>query len=231
MDASGDGVVSFYEYTTLQLQLIQPEDYGTTVRSLQTLLPQVAAHRKAEKERVAEEKRLVKAAKARAFNYRLEQILSAHGGAAAVVVGSGSASGRHYTDDDSNLILGDGARVAVRGWDNHGPESESHPEQRLHWSGEKQTSGLRMSQLPMENLTRLAGTHPRSQLGICQTARISRMDVDYACVGLMECCLCLVRRKCLRSSERKRTSTTQSSPSKIEKLGGSTASSRCRDRG
>ena len=95
------------------------------------------------------------AAKAKAFNYRLEQILSAHGGAAAVVVGSG-------------------ARAAVRGWDSHGQDPESHTEQTdiygdsrpgeesLHWSGEKRRmSGLRMSRLPKENLRRLAGRHTR----------------------------------------------------------------------
>ena len=208
MDASGDGVVSFYEYTTLQLQLIQPEDYGTTVKSLRTLVPQVAAHRKAEKERVAEEKRLIKAAKAKAFNYRLEQILSAHGGAAAVVVGSGSAGGRHYTDDGSSLILGDGARAAVRGWGSHGAEPEPR-EQGLHWSGETQASGVRMSQLPMENLKRLAGTHLRSHWITEAVERLPyslyfkslwMVHVEYASVALMECCSCRGRRKRLRSS-------------------------------
>ena len=109
MDVNGDGVVSFYEYTTLQLQLIQPEKYAATVKSLETLLPTVAASRKAEKDRAAEERRLTIATKAKAFNYRLERILSAHGGAAAVVVGSG-------------------ARAAVRGWDSHGRDPESHTE-------------------------------------------------------------------------------------------------------
>jgi hypothetical protein len=153
MDANGDGVVSFYEYTNLQLKLIQPEKYAATVKSLATLLPTVAAHRKAEKDRAAEERRLTKAAKAKAFNYRLEQILSTHGGAAAVVVGSD-------------------ARAAVRGWDSQRQDPEPHTEQtdisgvswpgenRLHWSGaERQMSGLQMSRLPTENLQRLAGTH------------------------------------------------------------------------
>ena len=53
MDVNKDGVVSFYEYTTVQLQLVQPEDYGKTVKSLAKLLPQVAEHRRAEAARLS----------------------------------------------------------------------------------------------------------------------------------------------------------------------------------
>eukprot|EP01046_Picozoa_sp_COSAG06_P038754 COSAG06_NODE_4502_length_4199_cov_204.819024_1_plen_39_part_00 len=37
----------------MQLQLVQPEDYGKTVKSLAKLIPQVAEHRRAEAARLA----------------------------------------------------------------------------------------------------------------------------------------------------------------------------------
>ena len=37
----------------VQLQLVQPEDYGKTVKSLAKLIPQVAEHRRAEAARLA----------------------------------------------------------------------------------------------------------------------------------------------------------------------------------
>lgn len=183
MDANGDGVVSFYEYTTLQLQLINPEDYKRTVKSLTTLLPQVAANRTAEKNRRSQERQKVRAAKARAFNYRLEQILSSHGGAAAVTIGH-------------NQIPGDGARAAVRSWDSHGVESEPEsqqnqtthnvhlPERSLHWSGnQKQVHRLRMGRLPEDNLQRLAGRY------LCD---ISTIDDDRHCARAPCRCDCIM---------------------------------------
>lgn len=175
MDANGDGMVSFYEYTTLQLQLIQPEDYGKTVESLTRLLPQVAVYRQAKKERLAKERRVAKEAKARAFNYRLERILSAHGGAAAVVVGRDSLATSLELSDDNSIasngqISNDGARTAVRSWNSHGvdQESGSRPEHtskygarrsdNLHWSGEQQQI-RRVRSGRKGTLQQLAGTH------------------------------------------------------------------------
>ena len=44
MDVNCDGAVSFYEYSTVQLSLVKPEDYGRTVASLSKMLPQVGLH-------------------------------------------------------------------------------------------------------------------------------------------------------------------------------------------
>ena len=156
--------------TTLQLQLIQPEKYAATVESLTTLLPTVAAHRKAEKDRAAEERRLTKAAKAKAFNYRLEQILSAHGGAAAVVVGNGAQSAVRSWDSQCQDLTG------TEQADNNGV---SWREKRLHWSGEeRKMSGLRMSRLPKENLQRLAGTQRCTFVYTFVTDQIQRLPPD-----------------------------------------------------
>lgn len=91
---------------------------------------------------VGRERAAVKAAKAAKFNYRLEQILSSHGGAAAVVGSyserrrSGVTKQQNDTDDyniptTDESRTGDGVRTAVRSWGSHnggGSSSTLEPE-------------------------------------------------------------------------------------------------------
>ena len=53
MDLNKDGAVSFYEYSTVQLKLIAPEEYGPTVKMLTRVLntPDAIAHKLAQRRR------------------------------------------------------------------------------------------------------------------------------------------------------------------------------------
>ena len=152
MDLNKDGAVSFYEYSTVQLKLIAPEEYGPTVKMLTRVLKEVASRREqlaVEKERARQDARAKAAA---AFNYRLERILSAHGGVAAVTGSVGTADGVH---------------TAVRSWADRGRPGEGG-----HWSG----GAAQLS--PMRGTAQVAGSSPWASTRRKIKRRRKKCDVD-----------------------------------------------------